>query len=332
MIQAKHCRWTVVERLVGEGHWEGALACVERLAESDMTTSHMANLALFKSGRLLDDMFRYPQTANGDVLLLDGKAFDFRSRTAEKRSATYLDLGVINRAERWTLESMNVMGELPHLVKQMVIINMVKRRPGAAAIYLGRLKQMPFQRTWALDYERKLRNDPLLERDSEVGFLRASMFKPDYVDTLTSEELLGFALATNPRNKMAFEYLVAMHLLTRRSGKVLECMRYLGNFGYKRIPRHCEEAVLSHAGRTREPLPSFGLYTVSPETIRRFNAFVGLYSANARDPVAARRALSVDFGDTYWFFEAFGRSGRAFALSERRDDGSADWRIWGGEH
>jgi hypothetical protein len=311
--------WTVTERLVDQGKWDAALDHVADLRERDMTTTYQVNRALFKEGRLLEEMFCYSQLPDAEGLLLDRPEFDLRSRTSEKRSAAYLDLGAINRAERWTLEAMSIMGELPQLVKRMVIINMVKRRPGAATIYLGRLKQMPFQSAWVMGYERKLREDPLLEHDAEIKALRACMFKVDYVDTLTSEELLGFCLSTNPMNRMAFEYIMATYLLTCRPDRIVANIGLFQNFGVPKIPRHCEEAILSFARAGGQQIALPAGYSINPETAKRYDMFLSIYNRYIGNPSTARGALISEFGDTYWFFEAFGRSGKAFAMGVIRE-------------
>jgi len=314
ILQTRHCSWTIAERLLDEEQWDEALDHILRLRTGDATISYMENRALFKTGRLLDEMFSYPQYEGAASLLMDGKQFDSLPRTSEKRSATYFDLGFMNRAERWTQEAMTVVGEVPLLMKRMVFINIVQGRPNVATVYLERLKNMPFQRRWVRDCELKLRNDPLLERDREIQHLRASMFKQDYVDTLTQEELLQFCLTTNPRNRMAFEYLMATYLLSRRPDKILENMRLLDNLGYTKIPKHYEEAVLSYSSKTGKMTTMIGKRYINPDTIRRFWEFRNIYAQHRMDTEAARIALSEDYGDTYWFFEIFSRSGRACTL------------------
>jgi len=318
ILRARNVHWTVVERLVDAGKWEEALACVCRLPEENVIISHMANRALFHTGRLLDDMFRYPQYAGGQALLLDGKDLDALPRTFDKRSILYLELGMISRAERWTIEAITTMGELPALAKRMIAINMVKGRPEAAEAYLGAVKKMPHNRAWAVEYERRLRADPLLEHDAKIQSLRKSMLKVDYVDTLIPEELLDLCLNINPSNRMAFEYLMAHYLLTRRAGNLADNIGLLDRFGYNRIPRHWEEAILSHSRKTgRMPKP-LGTRSINPETASRFDRFLAVAAMNQSDPDKMREALRKDFGDTYWFFEMYGRSGAACEPDRRK--------------
>jgi len=311
ILRARNFHWTVAERLVDAGQWEEALTCIRHLPEQNVLISHMANRALFHTGRLLDDMFRYPQYAGAEALLLDGKDMDALPRTYDKRSILYLELGMMSRAERWTIEAITIMGELPALAKRMITISMVKGRPAAAAAYLGAVKKMPFNRAWAMEYERKLRADPLMEHDSQIQSLRKSMLKVDYVDTLMPEEFLDLCLDNNPGNRMAFEYLMAHYLLTRQPKNLTENMGLLDRFGCRGIPRHWEEAVLSYTRKTGRTPTTFGIRSISPETATRFERFLAVAAMYQADPDKMRKALMKDFGDTYWFFEMFGRSGAA---------------------
>lgn len=302
VLRARFCDWTVMERLMAEEQWEKALSCVRHLPEQNILISHMANRALFHSGLLLDEMFRYPQYTDDGILLFDARSTDDMPRVFDKRSSIYLELGMMSRAERWTLDAITIMGELPFLAKRMITINMVKGRPAVAAAYLGTLKKMPFQRAWAMAYERRLREDPALEHDEQIQSLRRSMPQVDYVDTLMSEELLSLCLTQNPGNRMAFEYLMAHYMLARRSEKLAEMTPLLDRLGYRRIPRHWEEALLSHCRKNLLRPTTAGALSVSPETSARFERFLAATQVHHPDTETAREMLRRDFGDTYWFF------------------------------
>lgn len=305
ILRTRFCQWTVAERLIDEGQWEEALTCMGRLPESNVLVSHMANWALFHTGRLLDEMFKYPQYAKPELLLLDGNSMDGVPRAFDKRSRVYLELGMMSRAERWTLEAISITGELPSLAKRMVTISIVKGRPGVVRSYLGIIKKTPFQRTWAIGLQRRLQDDPLLQLDPKMRSLRRSMLKVNYADTLTSEELLGLLLANAPGNRMAFEYLATHHLLSREPEKLVQMTTLLGRFGWRRIPRHWEEAILSHGHRTGADVTQVGLFAMSSDTVARYARFLEASRKKTRE------LLRAEFGDTYWYFEMFGRSGIA---------------------
>ena len=77
--------------------------------------------------------------------------------------------------------------------------------------------------------------------------------------------LLGL-LEKNPDNKMAFEFLMADDLCVARPDKVVENLQHLHRFGYRRIPRHFQEAILLHAIGSGKP-PSTSDQPLASETL-----------------------------------------------------------------
>ena len=59
-----------------------------------------------------------------------------------------------------------------------------------------------------------------------------------------AESLLHQLLDSNPRNQMAFEYLMAHYLMTTELRRLSRQIGPLETFAYPAIPRHIEEAVL----------------------------------------------------------------------------------------
>ena len=87
------------------------------------------------------------------------------------------------------------------------------------------------------------------------------------------DQTLAALLEHNPRNKMAFEYLMACYLLTGRVDKIVENMDRLRDLGYQRIPTLYEEAILIYYG-SREQQVDLAKFNISPETLQRYETFV----------------------------------------------------------
>jgi hypothetical protein len=107
---------------------------------------------------------------------------------------------------------------------------------------------------------------------------------------------------------MAFEYLMA-HLLI--IGDIMgfgqNVSRAVG-FGHRELPRAYEEACLCYTLVTKQPPPNLGL-KVREETVVRFDRFMALYQKYESDRRQAWEVLKGEFGNTYWFFDLFGRTG-----------------------
>jgi len=315
-MKSHHRDWTVADRMIDHGRWDEALAIIPTLPVQSPLVSHLANRALFHVGHLSGEMFNYPQYENAGVLLLDGEQFDSIPRVDNKRSNIYFDLGMLNRSERWAQEAATIQGEMPLIMKRLAIINLAKARPGAATDFIATLRKTPFQRRWARDMEQKLKDDKSSEHNTKVQSLRAKMLKKDYIGEWTPEERFKQCLAANPKNKMAFEYLMAQYLITRHPEKLVAELARLDDFDYTGIPRHYEEAILFYMKATGAVPAELDGRRIRPETCNRFKEFLKIYTENHDDMNKARKALAPQFGDTYWFFHVFGRSAAAYFAGE----------------
>jgi hypothetical protein len=89
---------------------------------------HIVNRALYHTGRLAFDMFSYPQ--HPDAMFLTAQE---HHPAHWKRFDTFIELGFINIAENALVESLEIFGERPILLKRLALTNMVK----ASASTLG---------------------------------------------------------------------------------------------------------------------------------------------------------------------------------------------------
>jgi len=137
--------------------------------------------------------------------------------------------------------------------------------------------------------------------------MRSFMLARDSVETVSFEKLFQELLDMDPHNRMAFEYLVADHLLGRRVDKVAADIARLDDFAYPGIPRHYEEALLIYAAKGAN-LDLHGR-SISLTTVERFARFNRLRAKYNGDADAARKGLAREFGDSYFYYYAFGVSG-----------------------
>jgi hypothetical protein len=331
--------WTRVERLMDEQRWDDALSAISVLRyqnpPTSLLTSHLANRALAHTGRSGEEMFRYPQyndsrmseSPNDDsvVLLLDGALLDpLLPRIYNRRSDIYFDIAMVNRSERWAQEAMTVQLYTAELLKRQMLIFLAKGDLRTGRAFLSSAAKMLFPPAWVADYQQKLSADPTLANDPQVSQLRASILRIDYVGDYLPEQRLTQCLEANPKNRMAFELLMARYLLTRQLGKFASQLRRLDQFDYQGIPRHYEEALLSYLHATAENpqvRPDLGPLLkrrrIRKDTNDRLQAFVRIYATYQDDDdqdaamQAAWAQLAPEFGDTYWFFDVFGRSAAA---------------------
>ena len=289
------------------GMWSKVLDITPRRSKIT-AVNYLADLALYKTGRLPQDMFRYGQHA--DVLAVTNE-------TVSKPVAwwrlfdTYIELGHMNIAENMLSMAMDTYGERPLLLKRLALISMVKNNTSAARVYLKSLSRTLFDADWANAYLKKIECDPKLLTDEQIQHLRSIMPEIDRDFKFLSKDIcFQDLLAKNRHNKMAFEYLAAYYLLTGgQSDKFMETMNRLDDFDYSGIPRVYEEAILFYNFKMKRNFSVPGR-EISKESRERFDGFCYVflrqYGGNQN---LALNELAKNYGDSYLFYSLYGYSG-----------------------
>ena len=259
--------------------------------------------ALYHTGRLGDDLFSLPVSAAAPPVpwLSLPRDRDPQLWDHAQVAGLALDLGDINRAEHFHHELLEGAGEHPAVLRRLALINLAKGRPETARVFLNALGPARAGDPAAMEERaRYLRSVMFLEDD--VSFIEDA--PPRAESTATLEALLE----RNPANRMAFEYLVARYLINGQAAEAAGHMWRLAGLGYRRIPRHYEEAILVHQFTTGERVAVPGL-RVSEETRRRFEAYRNASRQLRSDLRLARERLAPEFGDGFFYYRTFGRSG-----------------------
>lgn len=325
--------------------WDELLRVARRVPPSgtDCFYRHLVNRALYHTGRLADEQFSFPQDRAG-LLLLSGDACHGAPKYWMLSEIAW-ELGDVNFAEQRAFERIEGVGQCPSSLELLAMASLVKDRTQerptpaktavrpsgtglaapegqppdifspssreAARVLLNRMAENPIHARRAgmliemLDGTRPPDGDLL----GEIARVRALQCVDDRVFQDYSDELmLESLLHANPHNKMAFEYLMAFYLLTRRTDRVVQNLSRLDDLDYREIPRHYEEAILIHANATSQEIPLHGR-KIRPETIERLRRFAERFRPLREQPQAAANALADEFGDSYFYYYAFGVSG-----------------------
>jgi len=288
---AYHGRWT--ELLV-----EGRKAC------DDPFVMHAVNRALYHTGRLGDAMFAWPQDPTY-LFLTDSKYRWVHWQCF----ATHLELGAINVAENALMECLGGMGERPMVLQQLAWINLAKGNLGTARVFLHTLRGTLFHRQWAHRYLALLERDPGLATDRDIQYLRSVAMEQDYPSLrLAQEGMLLDLLKKNSKNRMASEYLMASYLLNRQLSRFIERIDELPGLGYQTLPRHYEEAVLVYAATARTSV-QLRRYSPRNDVRQQMKHFLGILQSHGGDKQAAFAELERSHGNTYAFYNIYGRRG-----------------------
>jgi hypothetical protein len=188
------------------------------------------------------------------------------------------------------------------VLERLAQIYLAKHQHEAARVFLNRMARDVIHGQRAEDLLTLVGpefggQDPWLQG---VTRLRELNWTEDFAyQTYPEEFMLDHLLRANRRNRMAFEFLMAWYLLAKRPDGIAANLHRLDDFGYNRIPRHYEEALLLHRDATGAQV-LLREYCIRPETIERFREFVQRYHGH-RGPGKAR-SLARDCADTYWLY------------------------------
>jgi hypothetical protein len=276
----------------------------------DIFCVHDIDRALYRTGRFGDDMFGYPQDVQA-LILSRSEASKPAGRLFLKRSRFLSQLGHIGIAERDAFEYLELAGSSPAILEQLATIKMVKGQTEAAKVFLKSLSKDLIFGNRGREMLQHLEQDPELKNNQTIQYMRSVAPDEDSVSfDFGASEFFQQLLDKNPRNKLAFEYLMAVHLLTGRVDKIAENIGRLRYLGYERMPRCYEEAVLIHIGQGNTKVNLYG-WQLNREVINRIKEIDKTYrlQGGIKNEQGIRNSLGPDYADSYFLYYLFGVSG-----------------------
>jgi hypothetical protein len=288
------------------GRWSDVLELASRSTAPNPLFSFQTNLALYNEHKLLDTMFAYPQQLGTLGLMMD---LEWCDAWPEESNNFYWQLGLINESHHWATEAYELKGPSADILERLGMIFMLKGSPLSADRFFLKLGQIPFHGKTAAHLIGLNANPSELAQDGECRRILSCMPTEDYVSIGTpSYRQLEVLLKRNPRNRMAFEYLMAYYLLEKNLKGIADHLPYFGALGYSVLPRHIQEALLFIVAMN--PKPDLGQLkrVIDPTTYRRFVEYQQILVRHKGDGGGARQELQTRFDDTYWYYLMFGKS------------------------
>ena len=161
-----------------------------------------------------------------------------------------------------------------------------------------------FHRLWARHYLELLDADPNLETNSEVQRLRSVALEQDFTFVAPpSRQMFEKLLEKNPKNRMAFEYLMTSLMLNKELATFAQHIGQFEELDYATLPTHFEEAALAYVYGTRQPL-SFGNYKPRDSVRQQTEGFLKTLTRYRGDRQAALAELQTH-RNTYMFYYTY---------------------------
>lgn len=280
--------------------WEEIIRMAERKTPRSPLSVTCLNLALAKSGQLGDRMFHFFQ--NGTEGLIPAFQRDFTAPLPA--SEVFYHIGMINSAQRYTFEAMEAIPDFKKSGRaylRLAETNLINGEYAVAAKYLRALRHTLFYRRWAEQRLAMLHDEASVNAHPEYGALRRMRYEEDFLFSDTEmESMLGLLLKRNPKNRLAFEYLLA-HALQRKD--LERFMQYypLGKeMGYDHIPLSYQEALV-FVWTQRHPDFKGLPWSISRPVLEGVTEFARVYTTQ-RD---AEPLLRPRFEKTFWYYLLF---------------------------
>jgi hypothetical protein len=298
------------EAAVREGKWRDALDTATQLKQQGVfhrILIHDVNRALYHLGQMGDRMFEFPQDSHA-LLFITVETVREELRY-DKYGDLMLDMGYLNAAEHYATEILEIQGNCPFILDRLSSIFRSKNQVEAANVVDAALRR---QLAYKLAFRFRPQNRMIHQADQNEDSLRTYQenqpIRDHEVRNTTPEEILLDLLENQPKNRIAFEYLMAYYLITLQQEKVVAQFGRLKDLGFTRLPRHYAEAALIALSKTRGQIDLKG-WQIDPEVVKQYQAITQRFKEFRMNRNQAVMALAPEFGNSYFFYSIFNISG-----------------------
>ena len=298
------------QELYKQKRWDDILSKSARNPSPDLMPQFFTNCALYHKGKLLDEMFRYPQAYGARGLIFDFPGVTEPGRTDNDtdremyNSDLFFEMGHVNAALLYAFDNITMRGETYENMSRMAECSLALGDCGTAREYVALLGRTLFHRGFARRCERLMADAKA--RDEYYAPVRARLPTIDLPMEMMVANFppLLTLVESHPDNRMAFDYLTAWCLLDKDALAILpDYLRHLKQAGYTVLPTHVQEAMLTCEKRSGRPVEISG-FGYDPETKGRFSAFAGRVERSP-NMLAARLELGPSFGGTFMYYYWF---------------------------
>lgn len=279
--------------------WNEIISCFSA-EKANLQTLSVLNLALACNNELGDKLFHYPQLGKEGLL----PEWDSTLPSAIALSEINYHIGNIAFAQKFAFEGcLSSVNSNPRLLQRLVQTNLIFGAYPVAEKYIGILEQTLFYRKWAKEQRKYLYNDSCVEEDPILGGKRKALIgNRQYAVSAFVPKILEQLAVNNPNNSIAFQYLLAHHLLGKTLSKYNELYeKYYRTKIWPSLSICHQEAIIA---LFQEQPSVWAKKGVSLSVEQHFGAF-NQDMIDKHGYVNFREVMSSSYGDTYWFYLMF---------------------------
>ncbi|NQT24246.1 hypothetical protein HQ585_02715 [candidate division KSB1 bacterium] len=291
------------EYLAHEHRWDEVLDIVRDQPTLNIYTSVQANRALYHTGQLLDSMFAYPQDW-GKHGLFHPQEYSYMYPL--QISDLFFDLGHVTESQHWAYEAQAIHKDSPWNLQRLVQTHLLKGNLPTARRYLYTLERSSIFKKWADVHLLFVEQPARILKNTALRDKYNLMPRTDFIvhSAIPQDDLEGL-LKSNPNNRMALEYLIANHLLSKQLDLIADHTKSLIRFKYPHIPTHLEEAFLIYLTSDASHNLAIPGYQIRQSTAEKFKDYLRIANKHRDNPSRMKEELHKKYGNTYWFYYYF---------------------------
>ena len=282
-------------RYAEDDNWKGVLALAEDHKKPTSTMMFLKNIALMNEGGLLDRSFKYGNNTvdinNPDTLHVT--LLDIAS------PVVYYNYGMLNEAIRLNFENAIQAGFSPFYLKSLCRCALAVGDEKLVERYTTILHHSPFYANW--------KPAPVTEKIKQL--------QKCYPDELTGVEnsesyiVNGISLWYESDSKVASEQALFYAMMRCDSRRFWDSLRnFVKLHMNEEFPLHAMEAYILFMDKAPEQKRM--MLPVEQSVFERYKQFWGALEKVAKPGMSLEQVgeeMRKDFGDTYWFYNLFGR-------------------------
>jgi hypothetical protein len=268
--------------------WQQIIDESRKQLPNSLVAVNILNLALAMTDSAGDDLFNYPQPSQGALILSYDKDMLFAQEIL-------FNLGLINESRRYAFESMSQIPDRQqsaYFIMRLAESDMISGREALARKYLNTLNKTLFYKKWAQRRLTLLNSENGVDNHPVYGSLRKMQPKHNFNYTvLQFEQMLSSILEDNPRNHIAYNYLMMYYMLTKNIPAFCENLQIVHP-----VPKHYQEVLALTSGLSEPGASDIHMLQIDDPVFLKFKQF----EKNLQ--IMDLGILDKEYGNTFWYY------------------------------
>lgn len=278
--------------------WDEVIKLADKKLPRNAFAVNYLNLSLAKTGQLGNRIFQFNQYGVEGFFLNYKREF----LSALFGNEAFYHLGLVNVSQQYIFESMEASPDHRKTIRSLQRLaetNLINGNYEVTRKYLNYLKKTLFYANWAKNMESYLYDEDRINNHADWGEKRQMKPRQSYFFSYGDLDTILLALIhDNPKNKMAVDYLLSLHLIAKDLDGFLKHMPLAYRAGYETVPTAWQEAVLFVLGMRSLNPEKEAPFPLDPKVVARLKTYAEVYTTY---PDAENR-LRKNFGNTFWFY------------------------------